>query len=94
MNGSARVIADEECLIFAYRQGTEVGVRNSPVVKDFHPQMEGVWKELVGVCYSVERFEMLDDTMMYGRSIHRTFSIHEHCPAYQHICAVEVARRL
>lgn len=94
MNDSARVIVDQECLVYAYRQGSEVGVRNSPIVKDFHPQMESVWEELVGHCYSVERFEMPDDTMMYGKSVHRTFSIHEDCPTYQHNCAVKVARRL
>jgi hypothetical protein len=94
MDDSARVVADIPCLVFAYRSGSEVGVRNSPIVKDFHPQMEDIWKELVGQCYSVERFEMSDETMMYGRAVNRTFTLHQHCPAYQHNCAVEVSRRL
>ena len=94
MDDSARVITDIQCLVFAYRSGAEIGVRNSPIVKDFHPQMNDVWKELIGQCYTVERFEMADETMMYGRVINRTFTIHEHCPSYQHNCAVEVSRRL
>lgn len=94
MDNSVRVLEHHACLVFAYRQGMEVGVRNSPVVKDFHPQMESVWKELKGQCYSVEQFEMQDDAMMYGRSIHRTFSIHKHCPSFQHNCAVSMSRRM
>lgn len=94
MDDSARVIADIECLVFAYRSGSEVGVRSSPIVKDFHPQMEGVWKELDGVCYSVERFEMSDESMMYGKSIHRTFTLYDSCPVHQHNCALFKARRM
>lgn len=94
MDDSARVVADIPCLVFAYRSDTEIGVRNSPIVKDFHPQMENVWQELQGHCYSVERFEMDDETMMYGKSVHRTFILHKHCPQYQHNCALEVSRRL
>ena len=94
MDDSARVLVHQECLVYAYRTDTEVGVRNSPIVKDHHPQMAMVWNELRGKCYSVERFEILDDNMMYGRAVVRTFELHTHCPSYQHNCAVEVSRRM
>ena len=89
-----RILAVEDCLIYAYKSGSEVGVRTSVLVHDTHEVMQPVWAELAGKCFSVESFEMQDDTMMFGKSLNRSFMIHEHCPSAQHNCAVSPARRM